>query len=133
MPTACIALGANIPGPAGPPDNRQNWAILVLELPDSHLMTYRELITRKRGEILAIAARRGARNLRLFGSSARNEEDEQSDIDFLVEMESGRSLFDLGGLQAELETLLGRPVDVVTEKSLRQRIRRRVLKEAIPV
>jgi len=54
-------------------------------------------------------------------------------IDFLVEMEPGRSLFDLGGMQSDLETALGRPVDVVTVKGLKTRIRARVLQEAIPV
>jgi uncharacterized protein len=55
------------------------------------------------------------------------------DIDFLVDMEPGRSLFDLGGLQYELERLLGRPVDVVTERGLKARIRDRVLREAVPL
>ncbi|MBC7317199.1 MAG: nucleotidyltransferase domain-containing protein, partial [Chloroflexi bacterium] len=63
----------------------------------------------------------------------RGEADEESDIDFLVEMEAGRSLFDLGGLQYELEQLLGRPVDVVTERGLKARIRERVLKETVPL
>jgi len=91
------------------------------------------LLKEKRRQILDIAARYGARNIRIFGSIARGQADELSDIDFLVEMESGRSLLDLGGLQAELEAALGRPVDVVTEKGLKARIRSRVLDEAIPV
>jgi len=96
-------------------------------------MTYQELVQQKRGEILDIAAKHGARNVRVFGSVARAEADERSDIDFLVEMEGGRSLFDLGGMQSELEMALGRPVDVVTERGLKARIRTRVLQEAIPV
>jgi predicted nucleotidyltransferase len=71
-----------------------------------------------------------------FGSlvpPARGQADEQSDVDFLVEMEPGRSLFDLGGLQYELEQLLGCPVDVVTERGLKARIRDRVLREAVPL
>ncbi|HKF48881.1 MAG TPA: nucleotidyltransferase family protein [Terracidiphilus sp.] len=96
-------------------------------------MTHQQILSHKRGEILSIAGRYGARNVRVFGSVARAEADERSDIDFLVEMEPGRSLFDLGGLQSELESALGRPVDVVTEKGLRARIRSRVLREAIPV
>lgn len=96
-------------------------------------MTYQELLRIKRGEILDIAARYGAHKVRVFGSVARAEADERSDIDFLVEMEPGRSLFDLGGLQSELEAALGHPVDVVTEKGLKARIRGRVLNEAIPV
>jgi uncharacterized protein len=96
-------------------------------------MTPRGLVKEKREEILRIAARHGARNLRVFGSVARGEADEASDIDFLVEMEPGRSLFDLGGLQSDLEAFLGRRVDVVTEKGLKSRIRARVFREAVPV
>lgn len=96
-------------------------------------MTHQQLLSQKRGEILLIAGKYGARNVRVFGSVARAEADEHSDIDFLIEMEPGRSLFDLGGMQSELETSLGRPVDVVTEKGLKPRIRPRVLREAIPV
>ena len=65
-----------------------------------------ELLKRMRHEILRIAAKHGARNVRVFGSVARREADAQSDIDFLVELEPGRSLLDLGGLQYELESLL---------------------------
>jgi predicted nucleotidyltransferase len=86
-----------------------------------------------RDEILHIAARYGARNVRVFGSFSRGEADEESDVDFLVELEPGRSLLDLGGLQYELERLLGCSVDVVTERGLRARIRDRVLREAVPV
>ena len=69
--------------------------------------------------------------MRIFGSVARGESDSESDIDFLVNMEPGRSLLDLCGLLIDLEELLGRKVDVVTEKGLRDRIRERVLKEAV--
>ncbi len=62
---------------------------------------------------------------------ARGEADASSDVDFLVEMEPGRSLFDLGGLLMDLQELLNCKVDIVTEKGLRERIRERVLKEAI--
>jgi hypothetical protein len=96
-------------------------------------MTHLELLKQKHAEILRIAERYGAHNVRIFGSVARAEADEQSDIDFLVEMEPGRSLLDLGGMQSELEAALGRAVDVVTEKGLKARIRARVLREAIPV
>jgi uncharacterized protein len=71
--------------------------------------------------------------VRVFGSVARGEANRQSDIDFLVELESGRSLLDLGGLQMELESLLGRRVDVVTARGLRARIREHVLREAVLV
>ena len=96
-------------------------------------MTLRELLRQKREEILHICAKYGARNVRVFGSVARGEADEQSDLDLLVEMDPGRSLFDLGGLQYELEHLLDRPVDVVTDRGLKARIRDRVLQEALPL
>lgn len=92
-----------------------------------------ELLNEKREEILRIAAKHGARNVRVFGSVARGEADEQSDVDFLVEMEPGRSLLDMGGLLMDLRDLLGREVDVVTERGLKPRIRARVLKGAIPL
>lgn len=86
-----------------------------------------------REEILRVARAHGAFNLRIFGSLARGEEDATSDIDFLVDMEPGRTLFDLGGLQIDLQELLGRQVDVVTVRGLRSRIRDRVLREAVPL
>ena len=88
-------------------------------------------IERMRGRILEIAAEHGACNIRLIGSVARGDCGSESDVDFLVDLEPGRSLFDLGGLQWDLEHLLNVPVDVVTERGLRQRIRTRVLEEAI--
>jgi hypothetical protein len=96
-------------------------------------MNIYELLQAKREEILRSAAKHGAYNVRIFGSVARREADADSDVDFLVEMEPGRSLFDLGGLLMELQELLDRDVDVVTEKGLRQRIRERVLTEAVPL
>lgn len=87
----------------------------------------------KRQEILTLAEKYGARNVRLFGSVARGEARLDSDVDFLVELETGRSLFDLGGFLSELRALLGVEVDVVTENGLRSRIRERVLKEAVPL
>jgi predicted nucleotidyltransferase len=93
----------------------------------------RELLRSKREEILQLAARHGAKNVRVFGSVARGTADEASDVDFLVDMASGRSLLDLGGLLMDLEHLLGRKVDVITENGLRQRIREQVLREAVPL
>ncbi|HQI87633.1 MAG TPA: nucleotidyltransferase family protein [Anaerolineae bacterium] len=87
----------------------------------------------KREDILKIAARYGAYNVRIFGSAARGEADTQSDVDFLVNLESGRSLLDLGALLMDLQDLLNREVDVVTEAGLRPRIRNRVLSEAMPL
>jgi predicted nucleotidyltransferase len=94
-------------------------------------MNVRDLLKEKRGDILRIAAEYGAYNIRIFGSVARGEADSASDVDFLVDMEPGRSLLDLGGLLMDLQDLLGCPVDVVTEKGLRERIRDRALKEAV--
>ena len=94
-------------------------------------MDVQELLKDKREDILRVAARHGAYNVRVFGSVARGEATPESDIDFVVEMEPGRSLLDLGGLLADLEQLLGYEVDVVTEKGLRERIVSRVLSEAV--
>lgn len=93
----------------------------------------KDSIKGKRSEILEIAHRRGARHVRIFGSVARETEDPESDIDFLVDMEPGRSLLDMGGLLMDLQVLLGRHVDVVTERGLKSRIRERVIREAIPL
>lgn len=96
-------------------------------------MVYDRIVKEKRGEILRVAARYGAHDVRVFGSVARGEDDRESDVDFLVELEARRSLLDLGGLQMELEDLLGCRVDVVTVRGLKARIRERVLREAMPV
>jgi predicted nucleotidyltransferase len=87
----------------------------------------------RRGEILRVAATHGARNVRVFGSMARGESGPDSDLDLLVEFEPGRSLLDHAALQTELEALLGRRVDVASERGLRPRIRERVLREARPL
>ena len=94
-------------------------------------MSLDELLKVKREDILRTAAQRGAYNVRVFGSVARGEADSESDIDLLVNMEPDRSLLDLGGLLMDLQDLLGCDVDVVTEDGLRDRIRERVLKEAV--
>ena len=96
-------------------------------------MGIRELITDKRKQILELADKYGASDVRIFGSVARGTADEKSDIDFLVDLAPGRSLLDLGGLLYELQHLLGRNVDVVTTAGLRSRIRDRVLKEAVDI
>ena len=90
-----------------------------------------QLIQSQRDTILAIGRRYGVKSIRLFGSVARGEENQASDLDFLVELEPGRSLFDLGGLQVDLEETLKCNVDVVTENGLRERIREDVLREAV--
>jgi hypothetical protein len=91
-----------------------------------------ELLKAKREEILRIAAQHGAHNVRIFGSAVRGEARPDSDLDVLIDLEPGRSLLDHAGLLVDLERLLGRKVDVVTERGLRARVRERVLKEAIP-
>jgi predicted nucleotidyltransferase len=96
-------------------------------------MGIEEVLKAQREEILRIAARHGAFNVRVFGSVARGDADHESDVDFLVDLELGRSLLDLGGLLMDLQDLLGRNVDVVTERGLRHRIRDRVLGEAVPL
>jgi len=75
----------------------------------------------------------GASNVRIFGSVARGEAKPDSDVDFLVELESSRSLLDHVALIQDLEDLLGRKVDVATDKGLRERFRDRILKEALPL
>jgi hypothetical protein len=95
-------------------------------------MTMQAKLIQHRVTILAIAARNGARNLRVFGSVARGEADEASDLDLLVTLDPGRTLFDLGGLVYELTELLGVPVGVVTDGALRGRFRERVLADAMP-
>jgi predicted nucleotidyltransferase len=96
-------------------------------------MTIADRLRARRRHVLAAAARNGARNVRIFGSVARGEETPQSDLDVPVDLEPGRSLFDLGRLLMDLQALLGCRVDVVTEKGLRSRLRDRVLREATPL
>ncbi len=88
-------------------------------------------LRKRRETILQLALRHGARDVRVFGSVARGEAVQGSDVDFLVTMETGRSLLDLGGLLMDLRDLLGGPVDVVTPTSLGARVRARVLQEAV--
>jgi predicted nucleotidyltransferase len=87
----------------------------------------------EREQVLRIAARHGARNVRIFGSVARGQVRTGSDVDILVELEPGRSLLDLVAIKQDLEDLLGREVDVVTESSLSSYIRDDVLREAVPL
>lgn len=96
-------------------------------------MTTLEKLKEKRTEILRIAERYGPTKVRVFGSTARGDSGPESDVDFLVELEPGRNLFDLGGFLYEVQELLGRPVDVVTEKGLREHVRSQVLEDAVPL
>jgi len=92
-----------------------------------------EIILDKKNEVLALAAKRGASNVRIFGSVANGTADQNSDIDFLVDLAPGRSLFDLGGLLMDLQQLFGRKVDVVTENGLHWYVKDRILREAKPI
>ena len=94
-------------------------------------MSIRQLLRSKRTKILQNAARHGAREVRVFGSVVRGTARRGSDIDFLVEMEEGRSLLDHAALILDLERLLKRSVDVASERGLRQPVRKEVLKDAI--
>ena len=94
-------------------------------------MSIHELLQSKRKKILQIAARHGAHKVRVFGSVARGTARRGSDVDFLVEMEEGRSLLDHAALVLDLERLLKRSVDVASERGLRQPLRKEVLRDAI--
>ncbi|MBL8294246.1 MAG: nucleotidyltransferase family protein [Bryobacterales bacterium] len=96
-------------------------------------MTLDELRGRYRDEIVAIAGRRGARNVRVFGSIARGEQGRNSDIDFLVDFDPGRSLLDLTGLWLDLEAALGCKVDVVSSRGLKPRLSAEVMRDAVPL
>ena len=96
-------------------------------------MALKQLIEEKRSDILNITAKHGARNIRLFGSVARGEERPDSDIDFLVDAGPATSSWFPAGLILDLEQILGRHVEIVTEKGLSPFIRDYVLREAIPI
>jgi uncharacterized protein len=92
-----------------------------------------EIVRRHQAEIRRIAARHGARTIRVFGSSARDTAGPDSDIDLLVDLEPGRSLLDLVAIKQDVEDVIGRSVDVVTEAGLSPYLRQRVLAEAVPL
>jgi uncharacterized protein len=94
-------------------------------------MSIHELLQKRREDILRIAAQHGASHVRIFGSVARGEAKPDSDVDFLVELEPSRSLLDRVALIQDLEELLGRKVDVATDRGLRQCLRDRILNEAL--
>ncbi len=96
-------------------------------------MASAKAVSEKRDEIVKVAALRGARNVRLFGSLARGEESADSDVDLLVDMEEGRSLLDLSHLLQDMEELLGCRVHVVEPEGLHWAIRERIIKEAVPL
>ncbi len=96
-------------------------------------MSVQDLLKEKREEILQIAARHGARNVRVFGSVVRGEADAASDIDLLVTLQPGTTLLDHAALILELEDLLGCKVDVASDRGLRPRVKERVMSEALPL
>ncbi|MFP8833548.1 nucleotidyltransferase family protein [Hydrogenophaga sp. XSHU_21] len=91
------------------------------------------LIESHREQLLTLAHRRGITSVRVFGSMARDEADDDSDVDLLVTLAPGTSALSLGGLLLDAQELLGRHVDVVTEKSLHPALRDRVLADSIPL
>lgn len=94
-------------------------------------MNIDEIKKNKRNEILSIATRYGAKKIKIFGSTLRGEAKKNSDVDFLVELESGRSLLDIVAIKQDLEDLLGCKVDIVTEAALSPYIRNEVLSQAV--
>lgn len=90
-------------------------------------------ILERRQDIYAIARRYGASDVRLFGSVARGDATETSDVDFLVRFEPGRSLFDQGGLLMDLRELLGVNVDVISEGALHGEFGQILRAEAVPI
>lgn len=96
-------------------------------------MSTLEMLKKSRAEILAIAAKHGASNVRIFGSVVRGEDTEESDVDVLVDMAADRSLYDLVGFQQEIEALVGRKADGLTENGLNRYLKDRILAEAAPL
>ena len=92
-----------------------------------------ELLATKRESILHLAELHGARNVRVFGSIARGDATKESDVDFLVDMEEGRSLLDLVGLWQDLQDLLGRKVDVISDGGISPYLRAKIMAEAVPL
>jgi hypothetical protein len=95
--------------------------------------TMNSQLTQKRDEIIGIASKYDIHNIRVFGSTARGDDKKNSDIDLLVDIEEGKDLFDLGAFSFDIEALLHKNIDVVTENAPHQKIRDTVLKEAVPL
>jgi predicted nucleotidyltransferase len=91
------------------------------------------ILAQKRDDILSLAEQYRTGDVRVFGSVARGQNTEASDVDLLVNTRPGCSLFDLGGLLEDLQELLGCRVDLVTEDGLKPRLRARVLRDAVPL
>ena len=102
-----------------------------VKMRQNRAMTTRERLAGMRGVILEVAARYGASNVRVFGSVVRGEDGADSDVDFLVALERGRTLLDLVALEDELSALIGRKVDLVVEGGLSPHIGPNILREAV--
>lgn len=96
-------------------------------------MGIKDILKDKRDEIFELAQKYGGCNVRLFGSVVRGDARPDSDVDFLVKMDDGRSLLDLVGFSQDVEDLLGRKVDVVSEGGVSPYLRDRIFAEAIPL
>jgi len=96
-------------------------------------MDAEKLLKEKRQAIMALADKHGAHSVRVFGSVARGDFGPESDVDLLVKMEEGRSLLDLSAMILDIKELLGVNVDVVSEDGLYWFLRRKILKEAMPL
>lgn len=94
-------------------------------------MVTRQTLRTRRSEIIGIAKRYGASDIRIFGSVARGDSTESSDLDLIVRFESNRTLFDHGGLLMDLQDLLGVKVDIIDEEGMRPRFREHAMKEAV--
>jgi len=92
-----------------------------------------ESLRQHRREILDAAARHGVRDVRVFGSIARGDDDENSDVDLLVDVEPGRTLLDVIGFEQDLQQLLRRHVEVLTDGGLSPYLQQRILAEAAPL
>ena len=108
-------------------DRKGSGTLLAYSARIEETMTLQDLRATRRDQILALASSRGAKNVRVFGSVARG------DVDFLVDLDPGRSLLDLCGLQRDLEGLLQSKVDVVSSRGLRDRVKTTVLQDAVPL
>ena len=96
-------------------------------------MAFRQILKEKRNDILNLAAKHGAYNVRVFGSVARGEDRPDSDVDLLVDVGTATSSWFPAGLILDLEQILGRQVEIVTERGLNPHLREHVLREAVPL
>ena len=112
--------------------SRLTWPQLVMDY-NPRIMSTLKTLQSKKNQIIELAAKYGASNVRLFGSVCRGDEREDSDVDLLVDMQESRNLFDLIGLQQDLEKMLGKKVDVITPNGIHRHLRGRILAEAAPL